>query len=262
MRSLLTIGSHIPLLGSAFVRSAPRRAVLLEAVLPSVRHYVSRPQGARPLWALRAPWRAPAARFNSTIPPPPPPPPPPHADKDAKGKLILNRLSRAFTFLISTVMVVGALGVALLVVYLILSELFLPLGDTRTFNKAVKLVEQNQEAQRLLEFGSGERLKAYGETFGDKWVRNRPAQSVRTKGADGKDHMLMRFHVESDAGKHGTVILEQVDQLFWEADFSYVALDTLGNKRVYVVEPKFARRPKVGGSEGGFLGLKWGPKKD
>lgn len=260
MRSLLTIGSHISLSGSAFVRSAPGRALLLGAVLPSIRHFVSRPQGPRPLYALRALWRAPAARFNSTIPPPPPPPS--HADKDAKGKLILNRLSRAFTFLISTVMVVGALGVALLVVYLILSELFLPLGDTRTFNKAVKLVEHNEEAQRLLEFGPGERLKAYGETFGDKWVRNRPAQSVRTKGADGKDHMLMRFHVESDAGKHGTVILEQVDQLFWEADFSYVALDTLGNKRVYVVEPKFARRPKVGGSEGGFLGLKWGPKKD
>ena len=46
----------------------------------------------------------------------------------------------------------GAAGVAILVVSLILSELFLPSGDTRTFNKAVRLIEENEQAQKRLYF--------------------------------------------------------------------------------------------------------------
>lgn len=191
----------------------------------------------------------------------PPPPPPPH-DKNAKGKQILSRLSRAFTFSLSSVIVVAATGVALLVVYLILSELFLPSGDTRTFNKAVKLVEKNETAQNLLDFNSGDRIKAYGEVPGDAWVRNRPVHSVRSKGQDGRDRLLMRFHVESDNGKHGSVTLEQVDTSFWSSEFAYIALDVAGSKRVYVVEPKFQSKSYVPKGGQGFLGVKWGPKKD
>lgn len=193
-------------------------------------------------------------------------PPPPHSgsDKNAKGKKILNRISRAFTFSLSSAIVLGATGVALLVVYLILTELFLPSGDTRTFNKAVKLVEKNEEAQKALQFAKGYRLKAYGEVASDHWVRNRPVQSTRSKGKDGRDHLAMRFHVESDAGKHGTVTLEQVDTSYWSSEFSYIALDVPGFKRIYIIEPKFQPKnyvPKLNGSDG-FLGLKWGPKKD
>lgn len=196
----------------------------------------------------------------STAPPPPPPPP---ADKNARGKLWLNRISRAFTFSVSSVLVVGALGVAGLVVYLILSELFLPSGDTRTFNKAVKLIEANENAQKALNFAPGERLKAYGEVAGDKWVRNRPVQSIRKRDADGKDRLVMRFHVESNSGRHASAVLEQVDTSFWSSEFAYLALEMPNKHRINVVEPKFASKnyvPRLGNS--GFLGLKWGPKKD
>lgn len=206
-------------------------------------------------------------RTYSTKTAPPPPPPPPTGsikDKNAKGKVLLNRISRAITFSASSVLVIGAAGVALLVVYLILSELFLPSGDTKTFNKAIKLVESNEQAQKELGFGTGERLKAYGEGPAGKWVRNRPVQSIRMKDKDGKDRMVMRFHVESSKGLHGTVSLEQIDQTFWSSEFAYIALDIPNRKRIYIIEPKFQSKnyvPKFN-QDGGFLGLKWGPKKE
>ncbi|KAK6202663.1 TIM21-domain-containing protein [Scheffersomyces amazonensis] len=205
---------------------------------------------------------------KTTASSPPPPPPPsdnstPH-DKNAKGKVILKRASRAFTFSLSSLIVLGGTGIALLVVYLILSELLLPSGDTRTFNKAVKLVEKNELAQKLLDFKKGDRLKAYGEVAGDRWVRNRPVQSIRTKAKDGKDHLVMKFHVESDNGKHGRVTLEQIDTSFWSSEFAYISLEVAGGKRIYIIEPKFQSKnyvPPVSNSTG-FLGLKWGPKRD
>ncbi|CAK7906227.1 mitochondrial import inner membrane translocase subunit Tim21p [[Candida] anglica] len=257
MRSILSIGSHARLAKNAFTYSAFKPASLLVATR------IARPQfgsynATLPLKSFYS------TNTSGTAPPPPPPPPNSTThDKNARGKVILNRISRAFTFSMSSLMVIGASGVALLVIYLILSELFLPSGDTRTFNKAVKLVEQNENAQRVLGFESGSRLKAYGESYGDKWTRNRPVQSMKTKGQDGKDRLLMKFHVESDSGRHGTVSLEQVDESFWKADFAYIALDTPGNKRMYIIEPKFQSKnyvPKLNG--GGFLGLKWGPKKE
>lgn len=201
------------------------------------------------------------AKYSTKTAPPPPPPPP--SDKNARGKALLSRISRIFTFSILSVLVVGALGVAGLVVYLILSELFLPSGDTRTFNKAVKLIEANENAQKALNFAPGERLKAYGEVAGDKWVRNRPVQSIRQRGSDGKDRLVMRFHVESASGRHASAVLEQVDTSFWSSEFAYLALELPNKHRIYVVDPKFAPKnyvPRAGNS--GFLGLKWGPKKD
>ncbi|KAG7662113.1 TIM21 [[Candida] subhashii] len=199
----------------------------------------------------------------STKTAPPPPPQPPH-DKDAKGKKILNRISRAFTFSLSSLVVLGATGIALLVVYLILSELFLPSGDTRTFNKAVKLVEQNEAAQKTLDFPKGTRLKAHGMVGGNKWVRNRPAQSIKRRGKDGKDHLFMKFQVETDKGDYGIVTLEQIDTSFWSTEFAYIALDIPGSRRIYIIEPKFKPKsilPRLNSGDG-FLGLKWGPKKD
>lgn len=191
-----------------------------------------------------------------------PPPPFQLSHKNDKGERILSRIVRAFTFSASSLIVIGATGVAALVVYLILSELLLPSGDTRTFNKAVKLVEGNEQAQKSLHFKNGDRLKAYGELPGDTWVRNRPVSSTRVKGQDGKDRLFMRFHVESDAGKHGSVSLEQIDSSFWSSYFEYVALDVPGERRNFIVESKLkANRyvPHMDKSKG-FLGLNWGPK--
>ncbi|KAK7681312.1 mitochondrial import inner membrane translocase subunit tim21 [Cerrena zonata] len=162
---------------------------------------------------------------TKTAPPPPPPPPSEPSDKNAK-------------------------------------ELFLPSGDTKTFNKAVKLLEQNELAQKALDFKSGERVKAYGEVPGDRWVRNRPVQSVRSKGKDGNDRLYMKFHVETDSGKHGSVTLEQVDTSFWSSEFSYIALDIPRQRRIYIIEPKYQGLLHNEHGNNGFLGLKWGPKKD
>lgn len=203
------------------------------------------------------------ARYSTRTAPPPPPPSPPPSDKNLKGKRILNRISRAFTFSASTLLVIGAAGVAVLVLYLIISELFFPLGDTRTFNKAVDLIQQNEEAQKILGFTKGERLKAYGIVSADKWVRNRPVQSIKRKNPeDGKDHLYMKFKVETATGAYGVVTLEQIDDSWWSTKFKYIALDVPGHRTVYVIAPP---RPKVAPSIGkgtGFLGLNWGPKKD
>lgn len=187
------------------------------------------------------------------------PPPPPPADKNHRGKVLLNRISRATTFSLSSLLVVGAAGVSVLVVGLILSELFLPSGETKAFNKAVKLIEKNETIQRALGFNAGDRVKAYGEVPGGKWVRNRPVQAVRSQGKDGKQHLIMKFHIESASGRHASVTLEQVDQLWWSSDFAYIAVDIPGAKRLYVVEPKYQN---VKEAASGFLGLKWGPKRD
>lgn len=215
------------------------------------------PFGLRPLQLIQY------KKYSTSSSAPPPPPPP----KNAKGFEILSKISRVATFSISSIMVVGALGVSGLVIYLMFSELFLPSGETKTFNKALKVIESSEVAQKALEFPKGERLKAHGEVAGDKWVRNRPIQSARKKGPDGKDHMVLRFHVESNAGKHATVMVEQIDTSFWTSEFAYIALDVYNGKRVYVVEPKFSSKniiPRGNGiaSGNGFLGLSWGPKKD
>lgn len=198
-------------------------------------------------------------RYSTASAPPPPTP----IDKDAKGKLILNRINRAFTFSFATVLVVIGSAVAVLVLYLIFSELFLPTGDTRTFNKAVKLVEQSEKAQSALNFEAGTRLKAHGESHGGgNWVRNRPVHGLRSVGKDGKYHLLMKFHVKSDAGRHGTVVLEQIDNSFWSSDFAYIALDIAGEKRIWIIEPKWKSKDYVPKKGNGFLGLKWGPKNE
>lgn len=199
-------------------------------------------------------------KYSTKTAPPPPP-------KNKKKFEILSKITRFSTFFAASVMVVGALGVSGLVIYLVFSELFLPSGETRTFNKALKVTEKSEVAQKVLNFPPGERLKAHGEVPGDKWVRNRPIQSSRKKGADGKDHMVIRFHVLSKAGKHATVTVEQINTSFWTSEFAYIALDVHNGKRVYVVEPKYTHKNYVSkkrgiGSGSGFLGLNWGPRKD
>lgn len=221
-------------------------------------------QSYRDLWQQQRPVKLISFANYSTKTAPPPPPPPPK-DKNARGKALLSRISRFFTFSVASGIVVGAVAISGLVIYLILSELFLPSGDTRTFNKALKIVEESENAQKALGFGPQDRLTAYGEVPGDKWVRNRPAQGIKTRGADGKDRMVMRFHVESPSGKHASVILEQVDKLFWTSEFHYIALELPNKKLVYVIEPPFSAKnfsPRGFGKGNGFLGLNWGPKKD
>lgn len=170
---------------------------------------------------------------------------------------------KAFTsFTASGVLVVGATGLAAMVIYLILSELLSPSGDTQIFNRAVSLVEADEIARTLLQCDDSEddkeRLKAFGEILtDDKWTRNRPISSTRRIGKDGKEHYFMRFHVESKQ-KRGLVHIEaKASEVNYQPDFISIYLDIPGEKRYYLVKPRVSiAKPK------GFLGVNWGPKRD
>jgi import inner membrane translocase subunit TIM21 len=155
----------------------------------------------------------------------------------------------------------GAAGLASLVVYLVVSEIFLPSGDTQVFNKAVNLIEKDPKAQEVLKLEPGDRLKAYGETGDNKWTRNRPIASTRRVDKSGKEHLFMRFHVESNQ-KHGSVQLETIQADVLHPEYSYIYLDVPGEKRHYIIAPP---KPKLFGQRdqnSGFLGVKWGPKTE
>lgn len=187
-------------------------------------------------------------------------PPPPPIDKNAKGKSILNKINRAFTWSALTVLVVGGAAILVIVILLVFSELFLPSGDTKTFNKALNIIEKDPNVQKIFGLEPGQRLKAHGDVSADKWVRQRPPRATKIMGQDGVERLFMRFAVElTHNGKTGIVVLEQYDTSWWSSEFAYIALDVL-NKRYWVIEPKVLKRDLPKGS--GFLGLNWGPKKD
>ncbi|MCH0628800.1 hypothetical protein JNB11_02295 [Kocuria palustris] len=191
----------------------------------------------------------------------PPPPPPPAHDKDAKGKKILNYMLRAFTWSASSVIVLGGVAISAIVLSLIFSELFLPSGDTKTFNKALNIIEADEKIQKLFELKPGERLKAHGDVHAGRWVRNRPPQAVKIVGKDGVERMFMKFMVElPENKKQGIVTLEQFDKTWWSSEFAYIAVDIPGYRKYYVIEPAFMKADTPKGA--GFLGLNWGPKKD
>ncbi|KAH3685995.1 hypothetical protein WICPIJ_002994 [Wickerhamomyces pijperi] len=186
--------------------------------------------------------------------------------KTKKPSTLWPKIKTAFTFTFSTTLVIGAVTLSGLVIYLVLSELLLPSGDTQVFNHAVSLVEKDEKVQKLLGFEEGTRLKAYGETNGgDKWTRNRPIASQRSEDRQGKEHLFMRFNVEHD-NKVASVQLETVQADVLHPEFRYIFVDVPGQKRVYVIEPP-KQKSFIGSALGardpgaGFLGVKWGPKK-
>ncbi|AAS51045.1 ACL183Wp [Eremothecium gossypii ATCC 10895] len=173
-----------------------------------------------------------------------------------------KKVRAAATFSASGMLVLGAAGVAGIVLYLILSELFSPSGDTQIFNRAVSTVEGDAVARSLLQCEDGvhrsERLKAYGDSVGDdRWTRNRPISSTRRLDASGREHYYMRFHVETGR-RRGVVSLEaQQSDDSYQPEFVRMYLDVPGEKRHYLIRPEpSVAKPK------GFLGLNWGPRKD
>lgn len=183
-------------------------------------------------------------------------------NNEKKKKSLWVRVKAATTFTASGVLVIGATGLASIVIYLILSELFSPSGDTQMFNRAVTLIENDTIARSLLqcddsEEHGNERLKAYGEILtSDKWTRNRPISSTRKVDSNGKVHYFMRFHVESRV-KRALVHIEAKESEHYQPDFVSVYLDIPGEKRYYLIKPPISIvKPK------GFLGVNWGPKKD
>lgn len=104
-----------------------------------------------------------------------------------------------------------------------------------------------------------ERLKAYGELItNDKWTRNRPIVSTKKLDKEGRTHHYMRFHVESKK-KIALVHLEAKEsKQNYQPDFINMYVDVPGEKRYYLIKPKLH---PVSNSKG-FLGIRWGPRKD
>ncbi|CAI2001669.1 hypothetical protein SEUBUCD646_0G02600 [Saccharomyces eubayanus] len=180
-----------------------------------------------------------------------------------KHKPLWPQVKSASTFTFSGILVIGAVGISTIVIYLILSELFSPSGDTQLFNRAVTMVEKNKDVRNLLQCNDGitgkERLKAYGELItNDKWTRNRPIVSTKKMDKEGRTHHYMRFHIESKK-KLALVHLEAKEsKKNYQPDFINMYVDVPGEKRYYLIKPKLNSVP----SSKGFLGIRWGPRKD
>lgn len=181
----------------------------------------------------------------------------------SRPKPLWPQVKSASTFTFSGILVIGAVGISAIVIYLILSELFSPSGDTQLFNRAVSMVEKNKDIRSLLQCDDGitgkERLKAYGELItNDKWTRNRPIVSTKKIDREGSTHHYMRFHIESKK-KIALVHLEAKEsKQNYQPDFINMYVDVPGEKRYYLIKPKLH---PVSNSKG-FLGIRWGPRKD
>ncbi|OWB72981.1 hypothetical protein B5S31_g2711 [[Candida] boidinii] len=191
------------------------------------------------------------------------------------GASIFNLFKRGSKFLISTSIVLGALGISSISLYLVFTELFSPSGETQTFNRVVSMIEKDEKSLKLLGYSDEEILKnngkiklnAYGEIINDdRWTRNRPISATKFTGKDSKEHLLMRFFVESQY-KVGIVQLEAIDESFIEQNLIFVSIDVNGEQRHYLIGgPSIQLKRNPNGlfntNNGGFLGIKWGPKRD
>ncbi|CCD24713.1 Tim21p NDAI_0D03990 [Naumovozyma dairenensis CBS 421] len=186
------------------------------------------------------------------------------ADKKSNGRpsMLWPKLKTLTSFTLSGSLILGGIGISAIVLYLIISELFSPSGDTQLFNRAVTMVEKDPTVRDMLQCKDSalrkERLKAYGELIThDRWTRNRPIVSTKKLDRSGITHHFMRFHVESKK-KRALVHIEAKDsQTNYQPDFTTVYVDIPGEKRFYLIRPKLAQIVKPTG----FLGVNWGPRK-
>lgn len=191
------------------------------------------------------------------------------------GPSVFNLFKRGSKFLVSTSIVLAALGISSISLYLVFTELFSPSGETQTFNRVVSMIEKDEKSLKLLGYSDEEisknngkiKLNAYGEMINDdRWTRNRPVSATKFTGKDSKEHLLMRFFVESQY-KVGIVQLEAIDESFIEQNLIFVSIDVNGEQRHYLVGgPAIQLKRNPNGlfstNNGGFLGIKWGPKRD
>ncbi|GMM33858.1 Tim21 protein [Saccharomycopsis crataegensis] len=187
------------------------------------------------------------------------------------GPSFFTKLKSGSTFALSTLLVVGSLGLTGLGIYAIGAELFSSSGDTKLFNRSINLIQNNLHCQKLLQCAHGdETLSAHGEdyTLGNRngWGnRNRQVNSTKTiEKNTGNEHYYMRYHVESSK-KRGTVQMEAVKDANTKKTTIRSLMLIVDNERYYVVAPPMRRSilPMSRGRNGsGFLGMNWGTKKD
>lgn len=171
--------------------------------------------------------------------------------------------------LLSSWLIIIAGGATLVTTYLIATELFSPSGETSTFNRVVNIIEKDTKCLKLLGYTDSEieqggiRLKAYGGVSPDVWTRNKPVQATKFTGKDDKEHMIMRFFVESNK-TIGVVNLEAIEENFIEQELVFVSLDVKGHGKHYLVggpHLSYAQKNMNLFNSNGFLGVKWGSSK-
>lgn len=203
-------------------------------------------------------------RFNSTERPSK------AATSQANANKIIENLKAGSRFVVSSWLVLLAGGATLVTMYLIATELFSPSGETATYNRVVSMVEKDEVSLKMLGYSDEEiakggiRLKAYSDGSSDNWTRNRTVQGTKFTGKDGLDHLLLRFFVESSS-KIGVVQVEAIEKNYIEQELVYITLDVKGNGRHYLVGGSLMSKGKRSlgfYGDSGFLGVKWGPKKD
>lgn len=201
----------------------------------------------------------------------------------SKASIFWHKLKSGSSFFLTTLLVLGSVGLTGLALYAIGKELFSSSGDTKLFNRSINLIQNNLYCQKLLRCAHGnEKLAAYGEdyTLGNRngWGnRNRPIASARRiDKKTGNTHLYMKYHVESSQ-KKGSVQLEAVNYANSKQTEIKTLLLTVDKEPFYVVAPPkksilpFGRGSGGangtssgvrGGNGGGFLGIKWGTSKD
>lgn len=187
-----------------------------------------------------------------------------------RANRIIYHIKAGSKLVLSSWLIIIAAGATLVTTYLIATELFSPSGETSTFNRVVNLIEKDEACLKLLGYSDTEiqqggiRLKAYGGMSPDMWTRNIPVQATKFTGKDQKEHMTMRFFVESDK-TIGVVNLEAIEENFIEQELVFVSLDVKGQNRHYLIggpQVSYAQKNFNLFNSNGFLGVKWGSKKD
>lgn len=183
---------------------------------------------------------------------------------------IIYHIKAGSKLLFSSWLIIIAGGATLVTTYLIATELLSPSGETSTFNRVVNMIEKDHVClehlgytQEEIEKG-GIRLKAYGGTSPDIWTRNKPVQATKFTGKDNEEHMIMRFFVESYKNI-GVVNLEAIEKNFIEQELVYVSFEVKGMPKHYLVggpKASYAQKNFNLFNSNGFLGVKWGSKKD
>lgn len=188
----------------------------------------------------------------------------------ATANKLIDSIKAGSKFLVSSWLVVLAGGATVVTLYLLATDLFSPSGETATYNRVVSMVEKDETSLRMLGYTDEEikkggiRLKAYSDASSDGWTRNRTVQGTKFTGKDGYDHLLLRFFVESGS-KIGVVQVEAIEKNYIEQEVVYITLDVKGSGRHYLVGGSLMSKGKRSlgfYGDNGFLGVKWGPKKD
>ncbi|KAH1498542.1 mitochondrial import inner membrane translocase subunit tim21 [Aspergillus fumigatus] len=138
------------------------------------------------------------------------------------------------------------------VFYLLYTEVFSPNSRTWQFEKAVQRIKDDPRCTDLL--GDRREIKAYGESTGSRWERNRPIATSMFKDRQGREHMKMHFHVEGPLNSGIVIVhmMKPLDKDEWE--YLLLALDVKGHSRVILEQaqekPGVAKALKI-------FGIQW-----